>query len=283
MRTHHAVDADLRGHLRLQTIGAGAVGHGPDPHPVQRALVGAHLFDERTEAGRTHPVAQRIRIARIGERAQLHGDRVVFRQVGQDRRGRPEAAIIEVLERVNETVVARLYCERGVWFAVPEDRRLNQDILIEPAGTSDAEHGQVVMVAMVEQPSRHKQPMGRVVEVLGNYADSGMEIEIALRKHDLPHTFSEDAMAQARATPKKVRKKDLTADRRDLRDLPLVTIDGETARDFDDAVYCEPQGKGFRLVVAIADVSHYVEHGDALDHTGRQRGNSVYFPRRVIP
>ncbi len=222
----------------------------------------------------------------VGEREMhkvLHGDRVVFRQVGQDRRGRPEAAIIEVLERVNETVVARLYCERGVWFAVPEDRRLNQDILIEPAGTSDAEHGQVVMVAMVEQPSRHKQPMGRVVEVLGNYADSGMEIEIALRKHDLPHTFSEDAMAQARATPKKVRKKDLTADRRDLRDLPLVTIDGETARDFDDAVYCEPQGKGFRLVVAIADVSHYVEHGDALDHTGRQRGNSVYFPRRVIP
>jgi len=222
----------------------------------------------------------------VGEREMhkvFHGDRVVFRQVGQDRRGRPEAAIIEVLERVNETVVARLYCERGVWFAVPEDRRLNQDILIEPAGTSDAEHGQVVMVAMVEQPSRHKQPMGRVVEVLGNYADSGMEIEIALRKHDLPHTFSEDAMAQARATPKKVRKKDLTADRRDLRDLPLVTIDGETARDFDDAVYCEPQGKGFRLVVAIADVSHYVEHGDALDHTGRQRGNSVYFPRRVIP
>ena len=154
----------------------------------------------------------------VGEREMhkvLHGDRVVFRQVGQDRRGRPEAAIIGVLERVNETVVARLYCERGVWFAVPEDRRLNQDILIEPAGTSDAEHGQVVMVAMVEQPSRHKQPMGRVVEVLGNYADSGMEIEIALRKHDLPHTFSEDAMAQARATPKKVRKKDLTAVRRD--------------------------------------------------------------------
>ena len=222
----------------------------------------------------------------VGEREMhkvLHGDRVMFRQVGTDRRGRPEGSIIEVIERVNQSVVARLYCERGVWFAVPEDRRLNQDILIEPDGHADGEHGQVVMVELVEQPSRHKQPMGRVIQVLGNYADAGMEIEIALRKHDLPHEFSEGALEQARHTPKKVRKKDLTADRRDLRDLPLVTIDGETARDFDDAVYCEPQGKGFRLVVAIADVSHYVQPGDALDLTSIERGNSVYFPRRVIP
>ena len=150
----------------------------------------------------------------VGEREMhkvLHGDRVMFRQVGTDRRGRPEGSIIEVIERVNQSVVARLYCERGVWFAVPEDRRLNQDILIEPDGHADGEHGQVVMVELIEQPSRHKQPMGRVIQVLGNYADAGMEIEIALRKHDLPHEFSEGALEQARHTPKKVRKKDLTA------------------------------------------------------------------------
>jgi ribonuclease R len=145
-----------------------------------------------------------------------------------------------------------------------------------------AEAGQVVMVELIEQPSVYAQPIGKVVEILGNYADPGMEIEIALRKHSLPYEFSPAAVKLAEKFKPEVQKADWKG-RIDLRDLPLVTIDGETARDFDDAVYCEPQGKGWRLVVAIADVSFYVQPGDALDKDAFDRGNSVYFPRRVIP
>lgn len=217
----------------------------------------------------------------------LHGDRVMVREIGVDRRGRREGKIVEVLEHVHDRLVGRLFVERGVRFIRAEERRITQEILVSPEGSLDAEPGQVVTVELVTQPNRYSQPIGRIVEVLGNYADPGMEIEIALRKHDLPHVFSIDAEAQARKTPQKVLKKDWkTAEglkRVDLRELPLVTIDGETARDFDDAVYAEKSGKGWRLVVAIADVSHYVQPGDALDRDGYERGNSVYFPRRVIP
>ena len=212
----------------------------------------------------------------------LHGDRVMIKINGTDRRGRQEGCVAEVLERAVQKVVGRIYEERGVWFVVAEDRRINQDILIEQAGEGGARHGQVVMVEIVQQPDSHRQSIGRVLEVLGDYADPGMEIEIALRKHALPHQFSDEALAQAKKTPAKVCKADLK-NRVDLRDLPLVTIDGETARDFDDAVYAERVDKGFRLVVAIADVSHYVQPGEALDKDGYERGNSVYFPRRVIP
>ncbi|TDR77764.1 RNAse R [Paludibacterium purpuratum] len=212
----------------------------------------------------------------------LHGDRVMVRITGTDRRGRQEGSVAEVLERAVNRVVGRVYEERGVWFVVAEDRRINQDILIEQGGEGGARHGQVVMAEILIQPDSHRQAIGRVLEILGNYADPGMEIEIALRKHALPHSFSPAAEMQAKKTPSKVRKLDLK-DRVDLRDLPLVTIDGETARDFDDAVYAERIGKGFRLVVAIADVSHYVQPGDALDQDAYERGTSVYFPRRVIP
>jgi len=212
----------------------------------------------------------------------LHGDHVMVRAGGTDKRGRTEGNIVEVLERAVNRVVGRIYHERGVWFVVAEDRRINQDILIEGGGEANAKHGQVVMVEILQQPDSHRQSIGRVLEVLGAYADPGMEIEIALRKHDLPHVFNPAAEAQAKSTPSKVRKMDHKG-RVDLRDLPLVTIDGETARDFDDAVYAERDGKGFRLVVAIADVSHYVEPGDALDLDAYERGTSVYFPRRVIP
>jgi len=212
----------------------------------------------------------------------LHGDRVAVREAGVDRRGRPEAKIVEVLERANHRVVGRLHRERGVLFVVAENKRISQDLLVPPGDALDAKPGQVVVADIIEQPGKQAQPIARVTEVLGNYADPGMEIEIALRKHDLPHVFSrqiEKACAQFSGGV----TADDTAGHEDLRDLPLVTIDSETARDFDDAVYCEPRGKGFRLVVAIADVSHYVEHGDALDIEARSRGNSVYFPRRVIP
>ncbi len=214
-------------------------------------------------------------------REVLHGDRVIVRVSGTDRRGRPEGKLVEVLERANARVVGRVLNEHGVLIVVPENRRLAQDILISPGGKKP-QPGQVVTVELVEQPTKYAQPIGRIVEVLGNYADPGMEIEIALRKHDLPFEFSTAAKAETRKLPLKVRKKDW-AGREDLTGLPLVTIDGETAKDFDDAVYCERQGRGYRLVVAIADVSHYVEAGGALDKDAFDRGNSVYFPRRVIP
>jgi len=186
-----------------------------------------------------------------------------------------------VLERANSRVVGRVLNEHGVLIVVPENRRLAQDILIAPGGKRP-QPGQVVTVELIEQPTKFTQPIGKVVEVLGNYADPGMEIEIALRKHDLPFEFSPEAKAEARKLPLKVRKKDKLG-REDITHLPLVTIDGETAKDFDDAVYCERQGRGFRLIVAIADVSHYVAAGSALDRDALLRGNSVYFPRRVIP
>jgi len=212
----------------------------------------------------------------------LHGDRVAVRLKGRDNRGRPEGAIVEVLERKNRSLVGRIYCENGVWFVAAENRRIAQDILIAPGQHGGARPGQVVTVEILTQPSTSAEATARVTEVLGNYGDSGMEIEIALRKHDLPHEFSPAAAEQARKLPAEVRKNDLRG-REDIRQLPLVTIDGETAKDFDDAVWCEPQGKDFRLIVAIADVSHYVQPGDALDTEAIQRGNSVYFPRRVIP
>ena len=212
----------------------------------------------------------------------LDGDRVMVRVVGTDRKGRREAAIVEVVERKNSRVVGRLFVEHGVLFVVAENKRINQDILIEPGFDAGAKPGQVVTVELVAQPARNSEPVARVVEVLGNYADPGMEIEIALRKHDLPHIWPSAVEAAASKVPNKVGRTELKG-REDLRSLPFVTIDGETAKDFDDAVYCEKQGKGFRLLVAIADVSHYVKDGDALDREARLRGNSVYFPRRVIP
>jgi len=215
-------------------------------------------------------------------RKVMHGDRVIARPGGFDRRGRREASIVEVTERAQARVVGRLHRERGIWIVAAADRRIQHDILVEPGATGGAKPGQVVSVELVTQPGAHTQPIGRIVEVLGDYDDPGMEVEIALRKHALPFEFSRAAERIAAKLPDKVRRQDL-AGRRDLRELALVTIDGETAKDFDDAVYCERAGRGFRLIVAIADVSHYVGHGDALDVDARARGNSVYFPRRVIP
>jgi ribonuclease R len=212
----------------------------------------------------------------------LNGDVVMVRQSGVDRRGRPEAKIVEVLERANNKVVGRLYEEHGIQFVVAENRRITQDILVAAGQTGGAKTGQVVMLEIIKHPDKHAQPIGRIVQVLGNYADPGMEIEIALRKHDLPHDFPKDAERQAKAISPVVSPEDW-AGREDIRNLPLVTIDGETARDFDDAVYCAPEKGGYRLVVAIADVSHYVQTNDALDREAILRGNSVYFPRRVIP
>jgi ribonuclease R len=219
-------------------------------------------------------------------RAVLHKDRVKVRVVRQDRRGRPEGRVTEIVERSSAPIIGRLLQESGVWLVAPEDKRYGQDVLIPKGATGSAVAGQVVVVELTEPPALYGQPVGRVSEVLGAIDDSGMEIEIAVRKYEVPHVFSDAAVAAARALPDKVRKTDLKQ-RVDLRDVALVTIDGEDARDFDDAVYCEParvgRAKGWRLLVAIADVSHYVQTGEPIDVDAYDRATSVYFPRRVIP
>lgn len=215
----------------------------------------------------------------------MHGDRVLARIIGYDRRGRPEGHIVEVTDRANKRVIGRLLNENGALIVAPEDKRIGHDILVTQ-NTKKAKVGQIVVVDLTDFPSRHSQPLGRVAEVLGDIDDPGMEIEIAVRKYGVPHEFSDSALAEAAALPDEVRPIDIRH-RVDLRDVPLVTIDGEDARDFDDAVYCEPvkvgRGDGFRLLVAIADVSHYVRPDTALDADAIERSTSVYFPRRVIP
>jgi len=215
-------------------------------------------------------------------RKALHGDRVTARITGTDRRGRPEGEIVEVLERGTREIVGRLHDERGVWFVVAENRRIAQDLIVPAKDRGAAKPGDVVVVEIVEYPTAEREPIARVIEVLGRATDPGMEIEIALRKHALPFKFSKAAAAQAKRLPDHVLDSE-RAGRVDLTAVPFVTIDGETAKDFDDAVWAEKKGKGFRLVVAIADVSHYVRDADAIDQDARERATSVYFPRRVIP
>jgi ribonuclease R len=223
-------------------------------------------------------------------RAVLHKDRVKVRIVRSDRKGRPEGRVFEIIERSNQPIIGRLLHESGIWIVAPEDKRYGQDVMIPKAAIGLAQPGQVVVVELTEPPALYGQPVGRIKEVLGEVSDPGMEIEIAVRKYSVPHEFSEACIAQARSLPDAVRAQD-KKHRVDLTDVALVTIDGEDARDFDDAVYCEPTkiGKGraaapgWRLLVAIADVSHYVENGSAIDVDAYERATSVYFPRRVIP
>ena len=219
-------------------------------------------------------------------RSLLHGDRALVSITGVDRRGRREGALVEVIERANETIVGRLFIEKGVSFVVPDNKRINQDVLIAAENLNNATHGQIVIAHLVEQPNRYRQPLGRVVEIVGEHMAPGMEIDVAIRAHDLPLNWSEETLAEIAGLSPEVKEVDKQG-RTDIRQLPLVTIDGEDARDFDDAVYCERQeGKGetgWRLMVAIADVSHYVKPDTALDIDARERGTSVYFPERVIP
>ena len=215
-------------------------------------------------------------------RQVLHGDRVVARVAGLDARGRKEGSIVEVLERRHRSVVGRYRAENQVGFVVPADKRLGQDILIPQGAAGDARAGQIVVAEIVEQPSRHTQAVGKIVEVLGDHMAPGMEIEVAIRMFDLPHVWP-GALREETAELGHQVPEDAKQGRVDIRDLPLVTIDGEDARDFDDAVFCEPRGKDFRLLVAIADVAHYVRPGTELDREAYGRGNSVYFPNYVIP
>ena len=217
-------------------------------------------------------------------RGIMHGDIVTVRPAGIDRRGRREGTVLDIVERAQSKVVGRFYMDRGVAILEAEDKRLNQSIVLEPDSVAHfkPESGQVIVGEIETYPEQNRPAVAKIIEVLGDYADSGMEIEIAVRKHHLPHQFSEACAKAARKIPDHVRKSDLKG-RVDLRDLPLVTIDGETARDFDDAVFAEKIGRNYRLVVAIADVSHYVRPDDAIDTDAQERSTSVYFPRRVIP
>src|SRR5690554_6467255 len=216
-------------------------------------------------------------------REVFHGDRVVARVDRVDDRGRREGVIVEVLEHKTQQTVGRFFQESGIAFVVPENARINHEVLIPEENAGKARHGQYVVVEIVRQPTRRSQPTGRVIEVLGEHMAPGMEIDVAIRSYDIPHTWSSEVGEQAAAIPDQVLEKE-KANRVDIRNLRLVTIDDETARDFDDAIYCEPRPRGgYRLVVAIADVSHYVRPGSPLDEEAMRRGNSVYFPDHVVP
>lgn len=214
----------------------------------------------------------------------FHGDIVQAILVDRaDRKGRQEVRILNIVEPRKAPIVGRFYVDHHVCSVVPEDTKIKQEILIDPKAKLGARHGQMVVVELVQRPTKRSLAIGKVLEVLGDHMAPGMEIEIALRAHDLPHQFSHEVQAETACIKDEV-EESAKLPRKDLRDLPLVTIDGEDARDFDDAVYCEPKKSGgWRLWVAIADVSYYVRHGSALDDEAISRGNSVYFPSQVIP
>lgn len=215
-------------------------------------------------------------------RRVLHGDRVLVSVTGTDRRGRDEGSIVEILERANETVVGRYFFESGVGVVIPDESRIHQDILIPADSTSGAAEGQFVVAEVTRQPEAHRQPTGKIIEILGDELTSKLITELAIRSHGLPHRWPAEVSEFLDAVPDVVTDEDIKG-RKDIRDLPLVTIDGADARDFDDAVYCERKESGWRLLVAIADVSHYVKPGSVLDKAALERATSVYFPGRVVP
>lgn len=216
-------------------------------------------------------------------KAVMHGDVVLAYQSGLDRRGRPEAKIHEVLEHANTTVVGRFFTDHGVNFVIPDSKRLTQDISIPQEFIGDAKNGQIVLVELIAYPNKRSQAIGRVIHILGEHMAPGMEIQVAIHAHGIPFEWPDDVLAEVGKIPQQISEEQLKG-RTDLRNLPFVTIDGEDAKDFDDAVYCykKPKG-GFQLYVAIADVSHYVAKDSALDKEAARRGNSVYFPGKVVP
>ena len=221
-------------------------------------------------------------------RLVFDGDRALARVSGVDRRGRREGVLVEVISRAHESIVGRYFEEGGIGFVTADNPKIQQEVLVTPGRNGGARIGQFVEVKITHWPTPRFQPQGDVVEVIGNYMAPGMEIDVALRSYDIPHVWPEAVIKEARKLKPEVEEKDKEK-RIDLRHLPFVTIDGEDARDFDDAVYCESLGKlrlfsgGWRLYVAIADVSSYVRLGSALDAEAQVRGNSVYFPERVVP
>ena len=212
----------------------------------------------------------------------LHNDRALVRIAGIDKKGRREGAVVEILQRNTHEVVGRLYKEDGFTYVVPDNKNIAQTILIQKGGAGKAKQGQIVVAEIVEQPSKLRQPIGRIIEVMGEHMAPGMEIEMAIRSHELPHQWPGELLEEIKPLKKDV-PESAKENRADLRGTPLVTIDGDDARDFDDAVYCQKTPKGWKLLVAIADVSHYVQINSALDKEAQKRSTSVYFPEQVIP
>ncbi|MCB1876170.1 MAG: ribonuclease R [Chromatiales bacterium] len=215
-------------------------------------------------------------------KALFHGDRVLARVTGIDQRGRKEGTVVEILERVTDKLVGRLHLDQGIGFLVPDNKRIAHEILVPPTSLGGAADGQIVVVQIVSFPQRNAQAIGAIVSVLGDHMDPGMEIDVAIQAHGLPVEWPEQVEVEAKRFGSEVSEEQKQG-RVDLRHLPLVTIDGEDAKDFDDAVFCERKKSGWRLIVAIADVGAYVSPGSALDKEAFERGNSVYFPGRVIP
>ena len=215
-------------------------------------------------------------------RSVLHGDRVLASVIGLDRRGRREGAIVEVLERRPARLVGRYEEQDGFGLVVPDDKRIHQDVLIPHGRDNGARNNQIVIAEITEPPTRDRPPVGRIVAVLGDRLTASLTVRMAIEHHGLPHEWPAPVLAEVHSVEPTVSAADAKG-REDLRDVPLVTIDGEDARDFDDAVWCEPRRDGFRLIVAIADVSHYVRRGTALDDEAHLRATSVYFPDFVVP
>ncbi|OGV46086.1 MAG: ribonuclease R [Legionellales bacterium RIFCSPHIGHO2_12_FULL_42_9] len=216
-------------------------------------------------------------------RAIMHGDHVLAYQSGIDKRGRPEAKIREIIEHANMTIVGRFFSEYGVGFVIPDNKRLTQDISIPLEFAGSAINGQIVLAELIAFPSKRNQAIGKIIQILGEHMAPGMETTVAIHAHGIPADWPADVLDEISAIPLLVDQKHLE-NRVDLRHLPFITIDGEDAQDFDDAVYCEPKTKnGWRLFVAIADVGHYVLPGSAIDLEAAKRGNSVYFPGKVVP
>lgn len=212
----------------------------------------------------------------------LHGDEVIVSIIGEDRRGRKEAAIVEVTTRASTQLVGRVHIEDGLAWVQPNNNRITQDIFVPADGLMNAEEGQIVLVDIITQPSKRHGPVGKIVEIMGDYMAPGMEIDTAIHAFGIPNVWPDSLLAELAAIPDEVTEED-KAGRKDLRHLPLVTIDGDDSKDFDDAVFAKRRKNGWRLVVAIADVSHYVTPNSELDKEAYKRGNSVYFPQRVIP
>ncbi len=216
-------------------------------------------------------------------RKLMNGDKAAVKITGYDpRRERNEGHVVAVLERAHQSVVGRYYREKGIHFVIPDDKRINEDILLSQDYDHNARQGDIVVARILEYPDQHNQPIGMIETVLGQENAPGMEVTIAVNAHDIPHKWNDELLAEVHLIPSEVEEKDKQG-RLDLRDKPFVTIDGADARDFDDAVYCEEFSGGFRLFVAIADVSHYVIKDSAIDKEAVIRGTSVYFPGEVIP
>jgi ribonuclease R len=215
-------------------------------------------------------------------RSLFDGDRVAIRVTGEDRRGRTEGKLVEVLDRGVSEIAGQFIRERGIGVVIPDNPKISHRILIAKGMAGDAKHGQIVVARILDYPTYVEQATGEIIKVIGHADDKGIATDIAIQSHAIPTSWPPEVSRQAAAfgadVPNAAKK-----NRVDLRDTNLVTIDGADARDFDDAVFCEPSGKGFRVLVAIADVAYYVEQGSPLDKQAIRRGTSVYFPDRVVP